>query len=1533
IHVDSEVFATITPAGPYCENENISVNLTAISSGGTWTGNGITDQTNGVFNPSVATAGDHIITYSVANGACSDTDNIIIHIDADVDAGITEVGPFCDNELPFLLNAVDYGGIWSGNGVVDNISGLFAPSEAGEGDHTISYSIVNGMCSDSDEIIIHIDISPDASIIPVDPICETVGEITLQSINSGGTWSGTAVSGNIFNPQIAGQGNHDISYTLYNGVCYDTKHITIHVDTMPYANILPIDSFCEDYEFAYLQATTSGGAWSGTGITNAELGQFSPLFSGPGEHLITYNITNGLCSNSDSYTIHVNNYLDATINPIVNICQISDPITLSAVTPGGIWAGQGIIDPINGILDPREVIHGNNTMTYTVANGACVSTDIHIYQVDEQISAAILSPSDIICLDAPPFQLSSLNPGGIWSGNGIGNNITGTFIPNQAGVGIHTISYHIENGSCNDSQEISIEVIEVPDATILTSGTYCENSSPISLESASLGGTWSGPGVVGNSFDPSIAGAGEHIITYSISIGSCSNSSSTVLYVDEFLEANILNDINLFCENSAAIVLNAENSGGTWSGNGVNNNYFNPNIAGEGTHTITYSIVNGLCSDSQSIDFIIDSYPDVNIESNISICGNEAEFELEATPSGGVWSGVGVVGNSFNPSISGVGNFAINYIVENGACTSNNTLNITVHPIPNAVISNNQVSNCENSPSFVLVASPPGGTFSGNGIDGVMFNPSLAGIGDHEIQYNVTNSFGCSDSATVVITVNSIPDITFTLSETEICYNAENIELIASPSGGSFSGNAVIGNQFSPILAGAGEHTITYNYTSNENCSNFAEQTFTVSEPIIINLTGQNLSCNSDNTGSIEFEITGGVPNYISYWNVMPWSTDSPMNTIENLAAGLYKITVIDSWNCSETDSIIITEPEILQVEILSYGNPLCHNDSNGFADASVSGGTSPYFYSWDNEYNSNSSSIDNLAAGTYNITVTDNNSCSASNFINLINHDPLIVSISSYSNVICGDENSGEISISLSGGVEPYTYLWNNNANTQNISNLPAGFYEVSVYDTNSCSATANISINNPSDLTIKVNSSDIVCTHNLGSASVVVETGEFPFTYQWSNGETNSNISNLQAGTYYITVKDANNCIATDFADIQILGNIDVAILQNLENNCFGDSNAELEAYSTNATEPVNYQWSNGANTKTISNLPAGNYELFILDAWGCSNTASKIVKDGIKIKLNANITAFGCYGESKGSISLQISGGQSPYDILWSNGENSEILHNLNAGNYYVTVTDANECMALGSYTVNNPASPLSLQIFKKDISCYGYTDGEISISAKGGSPEYSYLWKYNNHNFTGSSASNLSGGIYNITVVDSQNCDLDTLVVINEPKPIEYSFVSVNPSCIGNDDGYIEISIIGGKPPYNISWANQTAASEIITGLKQGAYMFTFTDNNGCKTEANLVELIDDDLDCLKIPNAFSPNGDGINDTWIIENIEDFPWATIHVFNRWGQLMFEGKGNSEHWDGTFNGKPVPTGSYLYTVDLHNGTKHCGIVTIIY
>ncbi len=417
VHVDITVDATINPVSPLCENDP-AITLTSVTAGGTWSGNGVVGNT---FDPSLAGPGQHLITHFVTNGACSHTDTEIIIVDSEIDAGVSPAGPYCVNIAPVTLSAAAVGGTWSGSGIIDAVAGIFAPATAGAGNHIITYTVSNGACGDVEHITIHIDDAPNASINPVPPMCETAGNVTLTAATAGGAWSGNGVVGNIFNPTLAGQGNHTITYTILNGVCSASDQIVIHVDTMPDATVTPAGPFCEDFQFAYLQAVSSGGTWSGTGITNAALGQFSPLFSGPGDFLITYTVVNGLCSDNDSFTIHVDDYLDPTITPISNICQSGPQITLHAATPGGVWAGQGIIDPINGILDPSLVVHGDNTMTYTITNGSCVSTDLHIYQVDAQVDATITSNPGPVCVNASPFQLTSLNPGGVWSGTGIGN--------------------------------------------------------------------------------------------------------------------------------------------------------------------------------------------------------------------------------------------------------------------------------------------------------------------------------------------------------------------------------------------------------------------------------------------------------------------------------------------------------------------------------------------------------------------------------------------------------------------------------------------------------------------------------------------------------------------------------------------------------------------------------------------------------------------------------------------------------------------------------------------------------------------------------------------------------------------------------------------------------------------------------------------------------------------------------------------------------------------------------------------------------
>ncbi len=227
-------------------------------------------------------------------------------------------------------------------------------------------------------------------------------------------------------------------------------------------------------------------------------------------------------------------------------------MNLTAATPGGVWAGQGIIDPINGILDPSLVQHGDNSMTYTIINGSCISTDLHIYQIDASVDATIANNPGTLCEYDSPFSLNSAQAGGLWSGSGIGNINAGNFTPSTAGPGTHEIIYTIENGTCADTDTIYITVDPIPDATITPIGPFCENEAAVALNAASPGGSWIGTGIVGNTFDPSIAGTGDHIITYQVTVGACNATDQETIHVDANVDAT-LNPIGPFCENGNII--------------------------------------------------------------------------------------------------------------------------------------------------------------------------------------------------------------------------------------------------------------------------------------------------------------------------------------------------------------------------------------------------------------------------------------------------------------------------------------------------------------------------------------------------------------------------------------------------------------------------------------------------------------------------------------------------------------------------------------------------------------------------------------------------------------------------------------------------------------------------------------------------------------------------------------------------------------------------------------------------------------------
>jgi gliding motility-associated-like protein len=611
ITVGTQPDATITPVGPFCTAE-ATVTLTAVSPGGTWSGNGITDAALGTFDPTTAGPGTHTITYVIAIGGCNDTATIDIVVNQSPNATITPVGPFCNIDAAVALVAATPGGTWSGPGITDVVLGTFDPASANIGANSITYEITVGSCTDTKTIFITVGTQPDATITPVGPFCTADASVTLAAVSPGGTWSGTGITdaaAGVFDPATAGAGTHTITYSIVIGGCNDSATIDIVVDQTPDAGITAAGPFCITDVAVTLAAATPGGTWSGTGITDAATGAFDPATAGVGTHTITYSLTAGSCTGTDEITITVADPPIATITAVGPLCTAEASVTLVAVTPGGTWSGTGITDASAGTFDPTTAGAGTHTITYTISIGGCSDTNSIDIVVNQSPDATITSQGPFCIFDAA-VTLVAATPGGTWSGTGITDASAGTFDPATAGIGSFDITYSITSGSCTEDDQISITVTNPPDATITSTGPFCTSETPVNLTAVTAGGTWSGTGITdaaAGTFSPTVAGVGTHVITYTITIGGCSDTQTADIIVDPAPDATIT-AAGPFCPTNAAVNLTATTAGGTWSGTGITdatNGTFDPAVAGTGTHVITYTIMTGGCTSTGTTNITV----------------------------------------------------------------------------------------------------------------------------------------------------------------------------------------------------------------------------------------------------------------------------------------------------------------------------------------------------------------------------------------------------------------------------------------------------------------------------------------------------------------------------------------------------------------------------------------------------------------------------------------------------------------------------------------------------------------------------------------------------------------------------------------------------------------------------------------------------------------------------------------------------------------------------------------------------------------
>lgn len=749
------------------------------------------------------------------------------------------------------------------------------------------------------------------------------------------------------------------------------------------------------------------------------------------------------------------------------------------------------------------------------------------------------------------------------------------------------------------------------------------------------------------------------------------------------------------------------------------------------------------------------------------------------------------------------------------------------------------------SPVFQLSSTQNQGTNGGLRDNNAYDNPGnagaavltgLSGENDHGFDF----AFGAATCTSVTVMPTG----------TTPCVGGD-LELMANPSGGvppytySWTGpNGFSSSDENPVLssvslAAAGNYNLTV--IDDTGC----DATFVL--PVVVNelaitATPTNPSCGATN-GSIDVEITTGGLAPFSY----DWSDNSLDGTEDaaGLAAGSYAVTVTDANGCTDVATLNLSGSGGPTV-IISGVDPTC-SLSNGSISLTVSGGAVGYTFDWNNNSLDGTEDPTGLAAGTYTVTVTDGASCAATANITLVTTIPPSLS-ETHVNAACGASN-GAIDITVTDGTAPFTFDWADLAGTDNgedRTGLAAGNYSVVVTDGNGCTDNISVVITGATGPTLTVDPTDETCSSSNGNIDLTINGGTGPFSIDWSyngTGQVNDpeDPAGLAAGTYNVTVTDANTCTATLGVTIMNSPGITELILNPVDATACVFTNGSIGLTVAGGTPPYAYDWDNDGESppdydaEDLANVGPGTFTVTVTDANGCLLTGSATVGVSTGATLATIVTDPTTCAET-GSVDLTITGGVGPMTVEWSNGATTEDLTALAPGVYTVTVTEANGCEVTENISIRDIREPV-LSVVLTSPGC-GAGNGaiDLTISDPDGTGPYAILWD-DPSNATTEDISGLQAGIYTVTVTNGISCMSVLTVNLNATMAPELTVVQTNESCSAGN-GAIDLTISGGTPNYTIDW-DVLPDQEDHANITAGTYNVTVTDDVGCVATATVV----------------------------------------------------------------------------------------------
>jgi gliding motility-associated-like protein len=897
--------------------------------------------------------------------------------------------------------------------------------------------------------------------------------------------------------------------------------------------------------------------------------------------------------------------------------------------------------------------------------------------------------------------------------------------------------------------------------------------------------------------------------------------------------------------------------------------------------------------------------------------------------------------------------------------------NVTVN-IPNPIVpsANATPNTCGGNCSGTITASATGGatpfTYQwldnlGNIIPGAT-NATITGRCAGNYSVRITDQQGCIVSANAIVFDNPM---TATANFADVlCNNDCSGKVTIAAIGGVMpytfilqDGNGATvysGNSFIIANLCAGN----YNAIARDanNCS--ISMPVTINEPAPLNPVPSTILplCYGNCNGSVSVNVNGGTSPFSYEWinsngGALPGGTSA---TVNNLCAGTYQVKITDANGCvTPFTQVPLLQPARL-TDSLHVIDAYCTN-GQGSIDLTVIGGTAPFSYSWNNgAYNTED--ISGLSNGTYTVVITDANGCTATDNATFAQLPLLNITIDAtlYNgyHFKCAGGTDGEIDVDVTGGLPPYSYLWNDSAasTTDSIYGLSSGTYTVTVTDANGCVRIDSIDLNLvPPPFSLSHNSTDATCFgSNDGTASVIPSGGVTPYVYFWDHDTTLIDIplTGASPGEYYVLVFDGNFCLKIDTITISEPPPLTIAFAVS-DVSCNSGNDGSIDLTINGGIVPYNYSWNNGTyNTEDINALTAGLYVVEVMDSNNCLISDSALIIEPPAIQTIISTTNVSCYGGNNGTINLSVTGGTSPFSFNWNNGTYStEDLSNISSGNYFIVVTDTNNCTATDSAIITEPniiTGSRSIKVCVGDSFLVGgnyqTSDGiyiDTIFALNGCDSVLSTNLTFVNQFTTDIQDTICFGsqlffggiyrtaeGIYVDSLLTSKGCDsiitltLDVLPDIGlNASPESATLIyddSISISIFSNADAGVLTYTWTPSGGINCNDCNTT----ILHATEDITYSVVAVDANGCRDTVLIPVIVKGGV--IYVPNAFTPDGDGVNDIFKIYG-RGFKTFRLIIFDRWGEKIFETIDPNSGWDGTYKGKELTPGVYVYYVDI--------------